>query len=502
MKKFMRNSWRQRKAMLSAVIIVICTTQVNAAIDACTITTPLTSGTTQSSSNLSGKTGNYTWTIWSSGTGGTITPRGVNAAFKATWTNSGDFLARVGLQWDETKTYDQYGTVEADYSYTRTGTAGNYSFIGIYGWSNTPLVEYYIVDDWWGTSPPTGGGTLMGTLNVDGGTYKIYTHTQVNQPSIHDTQTFPQFFSVRQTARQCGHISLSEHWKKWASLGMTMGKMYEAKLLVEAGGGVGSIDYTYATLVANASSTATSSSAKVSSSNSISSSSAPAVSQTAYSSTTIPGTLQAENYDVGGESVSFHDADVANSGSVYRTDGVDITGDAASGYKIGWTTAGEWLEYTVNVATAGIYNWEANVSATADGKKFHVLLDSTTNITGAVTVPNTGSYDTYGSVKGTTPSLSIGKHVLRIVMDSSYFNIDWISFTNSAVKLQPSTMLGIGFVVSEFQVYNVLGTHIGSVKAINGKSLLVEVSKLAPQAGRYIVRSSKGSDDFIINITK
>jgi predicted glycosyltransferase len=59
-----------------------------------------------------------------------------------------------------------------------------------------------------------------------------------------------QFWSVRRKQRQCGHISISEHFKKWASLGMTLGKMYEAKILVEAGGGAGTFDLTTATLTA------------------------------------------------------------------------------------------------------------------------------------------------------------------------------------------------------------------------------------------------------------
>jgi hypothetical protein len=212
--------------------------------------TPLTGGTQHCSSNASGTVGSYSYSIWSSGSGGCITPYGVGAAYKATWNNSGDFLARVGFQWNETQTYDQLGTISADYAYTKTGSAGGYSYIGIYGWSNNPLIEYYIVDDWFGSAPPTGGGTLKGTFTVDGGTYKVYTHTQTNQPSIHGTATFPQFFSVRQTARQCGHISITEHFKEWASLGMTLGKMYEAKILVEAGGGTGSIDFTTATMTA------------------------------------------------------------------------------------------------------------------------------------------------------------------------------------------------------------------------------------------------------------
>jgi hypothetical protein len=38
---------------------------------------------------------------------------------------------------------------------------------------------------------------------------------------------------------------VTAHFKKWESLGMQMGKMYEAKVLVEAGGGSGSFDVTY-----------------------------------------------------------------------------------------------------------------------------------------------------------------------------------------------------------------------------------------------------------------
>jgi len=208
----------------------------------------LSGGMQQCTSNASGKVGNYSWTIWSSGSGGCITPYGVGAAYKATWNNSGDFLARVGLQWNETKTFDQYGTIGADFSYTRTGTGGGFSYIGIYGWSNDPLVEYYIVDDWFRGGPPTGGGTKKGSFDVDGGTYDVYTHTHNNQPSIHGNQTFPQFFSVRQTPRQCGHISISEHFKKWASFGMNLGKMYEAKILIEVGGGSGSIDFSSASI--------------------------------------------------------------------------------------------------------------------------------------------------------------------------------------------------------------------------------------------------------------
>jgi hypothetical protein len=179
-----------------------------------------------------------------------MTVFGVDATYKATWSSVGDFLARVGLGFDETKTPSQIGTIAATFAETKSGTAG-YSFIGIYGWSVNPLHEYYIVEDWFGSRPSAGslgGATLVGTIMVDGGAYDVFTHTQVNQPSIMGTATFVQFISVRQTARQCGTISVSEHFSQWAGMNMQLGNLEEARVLVEAGNSTGNIDFTTATV--------------------------------------------------------------------------------------------------------------------------------------------------------------------------------------------------------------------------------------------------------------
>ena len=213
--------------------------------------TPLSGGTQHCSSNAQGNlSGGYSWTIWSSGTGGCITPYGVGAAFKATWNDSKDFLSRVGLSLGSNKTYDKFGTFTADFAETKTGTGGGYSYIGIYGWSVNPLHEFYIVDDWFGSRPNP--GTKIGSITVDGGTYDILTQTQTNQPAITGgNATFVQFWSLRTTPRTCGHISISEHFKAWANAGLVLGNMEEAKVLIEVGGGMGSIDFTSATLTAN-----------------------------------------------------------------------------------------------------------------------------------------------------------------------------------------------------------------------------------------------------------
>ena len=207
------------------------------------------SGTTtrgQNNSSVTGNIGNsgYHYEIWYQGGNNSMTYYN-DGTFSAEWNGSNDFLARVGFKYNSTQTHDQIGYFTADYKFTKSGNAA-YSYIGIYGWTQNPLVEYYIVDDWFTKPSTTYLGDRKGEITVDGDTYDIYTYTRVNQPSIEGTSTFPQFFSVRRNARQCGHIDITAHFKKWAEVGLKLGKMYEVKVLAEAGGGAtGKIDFTY-----------------------------------------------------------------------------------------------------------------------------------------------------------------------------------------------------------------------------------------------------------------
>ena len=219
----------------------------------CPSAQPLTGGQqycSNSKGNVAG--GGYSYELWAEGAGsGCMTVYGVDANFKANWTGVEDFLARIGLNFDQTKTHTQIGTLSADFAETKTGGDG-LVYVGIYGWTVSPLREYYILDDW-GDVKPAGTAsdgtprTSVGTLEADGETYDVWMKTRTNKPAITgDNMTFDQYFSIRRTARQCGHISISKHFTEWEALGLSLGKLYEAKILVESQDSTGTVDFTTA----------------------------------------------------------------------------------------------------------------------------------------------------------------------------------------------------------------------------------------------------------------
>ena len=144
------------------------------------------------------------------------------------------------------------------------------------------------------------------------------------------------------------------------------------------------------------------------------------VAQSAYSSGTpwaMPGTVEMENFDIGGEGVAYHDASTSNEGGKYRATGVDIAQDAnaGNGYVVGWTPAGEWLEYTVNITTTGTYTLETRVAGVGTGGQFRIRVNGTDQ-TGLLSVPNTGAWNAYQLVQKTGVSLSSGIQTVRVEM--------------------------------------------------------------------------------------
>jgi endonuclease/exonuclease/phosphatase family metal-dependent hydrolase len=154
----------------------------------------------------------------------------------------------------------------------------------------------------------------------------------------------------------------------------------------------------------------------------------------------VPGVIEAEYFDNGGQDVSYRDGDPRNTGGELRSTGVDLESASTGGYDVGWTSPGEWLNYTVNVSASGTYTVAFRVACAGAGGTFHLEANGT-NVTGSLSVPNTGGWQNWQSVSKTV-TLSAGQQILRLVMDSygssgALGNFDSFQFVSGASAPAP-----------------------------------------------------------------
>jgi type VI protein secretion system component Hcp len=153
--------------------------------------------------------------------------------------------------------------------------------------------------------------------------------------------------------------------------------------------------------------------------------------QSSYSGSpfAVPGLIQAEDFDLGGEGVAYHDNVPGNAGGAYRpTEDVDIL-QAGGIHRVNNFETGEWLEYTITVALAGTYEIELQASSATAASRFHIEVDGVAQ-TGSIAVPNTGGWTVFQSIGQGGISLSAGQHVLRIQSDQQYFDLDSIQISS------------------------------------------------------------------------
>ena len=155
----------------------------------------------------------------------------------------------------------------------------------------------------------------------------------------------------------------------------------------------------------------------------------------------LPGVVQAANYDLGGQGVAYNVLNTVNQGGAYRTTeavSLEQTGDSttsasADAYDMGWINPTEWENYTVTSA-GGPFTASIRVAANGSGGTFHLECPTGTKITGELTIPDTGDWQTYTTL--TAPvTLPAGNQVLRVVWDTApsgfVGNFHWIQISSS-----------------------------------------------------------------------
>ena len=149
----------------------------------------------------------------------------------------------------------------------------------------------------------------------------------------------------------------------------------------------------------------------------------------AGSATAVPGTIQAENYDTGGQGIGYNANSVNGTDDGYRSDGVNLetTSDTGGGNDVGWSSQGQWLRYTVDVATAGTYTISFRVAApSAVTDALHITDSSGTDLSGAVDIPASGDWQAWETVTGSV-ELPSGQQTLILDEDNGGWNINYLS---------------------------------------------------------------------------
>jgi hypothetical protein len=143
----------------------------------------------------------------------------------------------------------------------------------------------------------------------------------------------------------------------------------------------------------------------------------------------VPGTIEAEAFDRGGPGLAVNDTTTANQNSTtYRPDETVDCWKGANGGGVGYTSAGEWLLYTVDVAAAGSYAVTARAAVNGTGAAMTVSIDGGASL-GSVALPNNGSYTTYQNVALGTLAMPAGLQTLRIAIGKGGFNLDHLSLS-------------------------------------------------------------------------
>lgn len=214
-----------------------------------------------------------------------------------------------------------------------------------------------------------------------------------------------------------------------------------------------------------------------------------------YSDHQIPGVIYLSDYDLGINGMAYNDNDYVdysidtgsyeawNKGWNYRNDGVDIQTNTdtfnSNGFHIGYFNDGEWMKYTVNIATTGFYDLNIRYASPESGGKLKLFLDET-DVSEPILMNNSGGWSnfvngTYGGVY-----LASGSHVLKVkIIGDEEFNIGSIEFVEASESIPSFEPLGASILDDEKTIRLVLNHPISQGQPLSSDNFTIDVDGIS-----------------------
>ena len=214
----------------------------------------------------------------------------------------------------------------------------------------------------------------------------------------------------------------------------------------------------------------------------------------------IPGTVEAENYDT----YAYSDADGKSDETGYRSDDAGIV-KAGNGYALGYTTADDYFEYTLDVKPAGTYKVIIN-GATGNSTTSSVTVSVGEKKVQAE-IPSKGDWETYSEVEAGELELSAGKQTLRLTINTNYVNVDWIKLVSAEGTTVVTQMLAFekGTAMVHCQVFDMNGQLVKSASVMAGSvGEAWNGMKAGLRDGMYVLRygASNGGNMRTVQVKK